>query len=163
MRKSGQMSNLLNMAQENFMQMLQNFYDLSKLLTNFTLTHPNVRALLESDETFDVIVLEVFMNEAMLGLGHRFNAPIIGVSTFGSSKWTNDMVGTPAPLSWVPNPFLSFTDRMTFTQRLGNTLYNALDLCYFNFFYYGQCNRKFIVKFLSIQNRLFKRCAPMFR
>lgn len=130
------MANILDMGENNFLDTLQGLFHLSQTITNVTMATPGFQALLKSNEKFDAIVMEVFLNEAMLGLGHRFKAPIIGVSTFGSSKWTNEMVGTPAPLSWVPNPFLAFTDRMTFTQRLGNTIAAIFDTAYFNFFYW---------------------------
>lgn len=85
-------------------------------MTNFILTHKNVQALLNSNEHFDLILMAVFLNEVMLGFGHRFTAPVVGYSPFGSSKWTNDMVGTPAPLSYVPSLYLGLSDRMTFLQ-----------------------------------------------
>lgn len=101
---------------------------LGVVISNFTLTHPRMRSFLaDPDEHFDVIVCEIFLNEAMLGLGYHFNAPIIGYSTFGASKWTNEMVGTPSPLSYVPHAFLSFTDRMSFVQRVANTIMTIHD------------------------------------
>jgi glucuronosyltransferase len=58
------------------------------------------------------------------------------VSTFGASKWTNDLVGSPSPISYVPHPFLSFTDRMTFTERFGNTLMVCFETLFMNIMYY---------------------------
>lgn len=107
------------------------------MLTNFTLTHPNVQQFIHNPtEKFDVIVCEIFLNEPMLGLSHTLKAPIIGVSTFGASKWTNDLVGTPAPLSYVPAPFLTYTDRMSFFERVGNTLYAIAEKLDYDLLYY---------------------------
>lgn len=85
-----------------------------------TLMHPHVRRLMDS-RSFDLVVVEIFCSEAIIGLGQHFGAPVIGVSTFGGSKWTNDLVGSPAPLSVVPHAFSTFTDQMSLLQRLGNT------------------------------------------
>lgn len=119
----------------NALQMLPNVHEMGLFITNFTLTHPRMTEFLaDPNEHYDLVICEIFVSEAMLGLGHHFNAPIIGFSTFGSSMWTNHLVGTPSPLSYVPHPFLSFSNRMTFVQRLGNTLMTAFQLYTFNTF-----------------------------
>lgn len=92
-------------------------------MTNYTLNHEVFQNFLRTNKIqFDVVVMEVFMNEAFLGIGHYFNAPVVGFSTFGASKWTNDMVGTPTPISYVPHLQIKFTDRMTFPERAINAL-----------------------------------------
>lgn len=93
-------------------------------LSDVALMSPEVQKLLKSDEKFDVILVEIFMSESLIGLGEHFNAPVIAVSTFGSNKWVNDLTGTPAPSSIVPSPFLSLTQDMTFCQRVYNTVFN---------------------------------------
>lgn len=81
-------------------------YNLGIMMTNFTLNHPVIEKFIATDQDFDVIVLEIFLDEALLGFAHRFKAPIIGFSAFGASKWTTDLVGSPSPLSFIPHPFL---------------------------------------------------------
>ncbi|XP_037038185.1 UDP-glycosyltransferase UGT4-like isoform X2 [Bradysia coprophila] len=105
-------------------------------MTNFTLNHEVYQNFLRTNDVhFDVIVTEVFMNEAFLGMGHYFNAPVIGFSTFGASKWTNDMVGTPTPMSYVPHLQIKFTDRMSFPQRAMNVIAYAVELFFMNWYY----------------------------
>uniref|UniRef100_A0A4Y0BFN0 UDP-glucuronosyltransferase n=1 Tax=Anopheles funestus TaxID=62324 RepID=A0A4Y0BFN0_ANOFN len=96
-------------------------------ITNTTLASPEVQSLLKSDETFDLLVLEIFLNDAFLGFADRFNCPVVGMSTFGASSWVNSLTGSPQPLSYVPHPMSSFTDKMNFWQRLGNVLFTAFD------------------------------------
>lgn len=111
------------MHKDNPLFALPNLHNMGIFITNFTLTHPRMTAFLaDPNEHFDLVICEIFINEAMLGLGQHFKAPIIGFSTFGSSMWSNDLVGSPSPLSYVPHPFLSFNNRMTFTQRVINTV-----------------------------------------
>ncbi|XP_058461853.1 UDP-glycosyltransferase UGT5-like [Malaya genurostris] len=102
-------------------------YTFGKVLTNSTLTDPAVTKLINSRQHFDLVILEVFMTDAMLGFAHHFNAPCVGISSFGASKWTTDLVGTPAPPSYIPNPFLAFTDHMSFKERLMNTLMSVTE------------------------------------
>jgi glucuronosyltransferase len=40
--------------------------------------------------------------------------------------WINDVVGTPFPLSYCPNPMLTYTDQMTFYERAENALFTTL-------------------------------------
>ncbi|XP_055610277.1 UDP-glycosyltransferase UGT5-like [Uranotaenia lowii] len=121
-------SNMLEFAQKGMLDTIKSTYGFGHAVVNGTLNDPAVVELIASKEHFDLIVLEIFMNDAMLGFVHHFNVPCIGVSTFGASKWTNDLVGNIAPPSYVPNPFLGFTDHMTFAQRLMNTVMSGVEI-----------------------------------
>ncbi|KAJ6640035.1 UDP-glycosyltransferase UGT5 [Pseudolycoriella hygida] len=106
------------------------------IMANFTLTHKVMQNFLSTDNVaYDVIVMQIFMNEAFLGIGHHFKAPIVGFSSFGASKWTNDMVGTPTPMSYVPHIQLKYTDRMTFFQRVCNVLAYVGETLYMDWIY----------------------------
>jgi hypothetical protein len=100
------MDNLLDMHDTPILQIIQNIYNMGITISNFTLNHPKTQKFIETDQDFDVIILEIFLTEPLLGFAHKFKAPIIGFSTFGASKWTTDLVGSPTPLSYVPHPFL---------------------------------------------------------
>jgi hypothetical protein len=100
------MANLLNMHESSVKKIVEDIYDMGINISNFTLRHPVVQKFIETDHEFDVVILEIFLSEPMLGFAHRFNAPVIGFSTFGASKWTTDLVGSPSPLSYAPHPFL---------------------------------------------------------
>ncbi|XP_053684148.1 UDP-glycosyltransferase UGT5-like isoform X2 [Sabethes cyaneus] len=121
-------SNLLSIADDGVLESIRKTYAFGHTTANETLKDAAITALLNSDDKFDLIILEIFMNDAMLGFAHHFKAPCIGISTFGASKWTNDLVGTPAPPSFVPNPFLSFTDHMSFGERMINTVMSAAEV-----------------------------------
>lgn len=100
------MQNLLDMHDTPILKVIEDIYAMGVRITNFTMNHPKTKKFIESEQEFDVIILEIFLSEPMLGFAHKFNAPIIGFSTFGASKWTTDLVGSPSPLSYVPHPFL---------------------------------------------------------
>jgi glucuronosyltransferase len=101
-----EMNTLLDVTEMSIFTMLHDLYMMGITITNFTISHPTMKAFIESDQHFDVILLDIFLDEALLGLGIRFNAPIIGVSTLGACKWTTDLVGSPSPLSFIPHPLL---------------------------------------------------------
>ncbi|KAF4519852.1 UDP-glycosyltransferase-09 [Ephemera danica] len=96
---------------------------------------PEVQALLEDKRGFDLVIVETFMNEAVYGFADYFKAPLVLVAPFGGFHFFNYGPGNPIPFSYVPNPVLGYSDRMSFTQRLTNTIFTLVwDLG--NQFYY---------------------------
>lgn len=102
---------------------------IGEMMTNLTLHNENFRRFLNTEPRphFDVVLMEIVLCEALLGLGPFFNAPLVGISTFGASKWTADLVGTPNMASYVVHPFMGYSHRMSFWQRLSNSAANWLD------------------------------------
>lgn len=116
-------ANILKFNNQYVWDMLPRIFEFGIAFTNLTLNHPRFKEFLLSDAQFDVIIVEVFLSEPLLALGHHFNAPVIGISTFGASKWTTELVGTPNIPSYVPHTFLGFSDKMTFAERVRNLFY----------------------------------------
>ncbi|XP_055378296.1 UDP-glycosyltransferase UGT5-like [Condylostylus longicornis] len=121
---------------KNIFEIFHGFSDIGIKISNLTMQEPMIQKLLKSNEKFDLIICEMTMNEVLLGFGHRFNAPIIAVSTFGPSLWTTDLVGTPSPLSYVPHPFLKLSDKMNLIERIMNILAATYERIYYDNFYY---------------------------
>lgn len=115
----------------------QKHVEFGRIISRHTLRHEKMQEFLKnSTEKFDVIILDTFMDEAMLGLGHHFNAPIIGLSTNAANKWSNEMVGTPVPLSYLPSNFdFNFGAGKTFWNRLRNVCNSLLQDYHFEFTY----------------------------
>ncbi|GLH07894.1 UDP-glucuronosyltransferase [Gryllus bimaculatus] len=67
------------------------------------LADPKLKTLIHSKEKFDLL------------------------SAFGGAVWMGDWVGNPSPPAYVPDPFLDFSDRMSFKQRLINTALGVLE------------------------------------
>ncbi|XP_034234754.1 UDP-glucuronosyltransferase-like [Thrips palmi] len=93
-------------------------------LLRATLKHPAFKAEINKPgQKFDVVITEAFfLQEAMVALGHKFNAPVVALNPFGLSPMVNEIMGNPMNPSWQPNAFLGFTDDMDFKERLLNTL-----------------------------------------
>jgi glucuronosyltransferase len=100
------LNNLLATNEYSMGRVVHDGYAAGVDMSNFTLNHPVTKKFLETDHEFDVIIVEIFMSESLLGFAHRFNAPVIGMSAFGAYKWLNDLVGTPSPPSYVPHSML---------------------------------------------------------
>lgn len=95
-------------------------------LTRKTLEHPNVQNLIHSNETFDVVVIEQFFNDALKGLATHFKAHQIIISPIGTNTWVNNYVGNPTMPSFSAEFFTGYSDKMNFLQRSYNLFVTGL-------------------------------------
>ncbi|XP_017081810.2 UDP-glycosyltransferase UGT5 [Drosophila eugracilis] len=96
--------------------------------TDFALAHSEVQELIHAKNKtgkFDLLLVEQFYNEGALMLGHLYQIPVITLSTFAYANYFSQIFGFINPLSYVPNVFLSCTDRMTLWERLENVVVTA--------------------------------------
>ncbi|CAO1423125.1 unnamed protein product [Diamesa serratosioi] len=147
--------NAFEFGSMNPVQLIFCLYEMGAVSSNSTLAHPAVQEIINSGETFDAVVVEIFNNDAISGLAQHFNCPLIGVTTFGAVKWANEMTGNQSPFSYVPHPFLSFTDKMSFKERLYNTMMSIVENIGFEFIYIPEQNR--------IYNNYFPKATKSFK
>ena len=117
-------------------------------MTEKTLSMKGFQTLINTTDTYDLVIMEQFFNEAYQGFAYRFNAPFIIFSTIGSNQWLNHYVGNPAPPSFAPCLFLNYSSYMTFIQRLLNGFYALYQDVYTNLYY------------LPMQNQLLQKYMP---
>lgn len=127
---------LQNIPNFNMLNHILHVFQFGSMMAELALNHTNVQKLLESDAKFDLII-----NEAHVGFAHHFKAPIIAVSPVGSNSWVNVYTGNPAPSSYIPDPFLGLSGKMTFLQRLENSLVSTDSLLSTIQNYYAQHNK----------------------
>lgn len=118
------------------------------------LTSESVKDLLNSDQTFDVILVELFAIDALLGIGQHFDCPVIGFNTFDGVYWNDIYTGNDSPYSTVPMVFLGLPDKMNFRQRLTNTIYSTVEKLTFNF-YHLRNQRKLYEKYFPKATKSF--------
>ncbi|XP_008197588.1 UDP-glycosyltransferase UGT5-like [Tribolium castaneum] len=105
---------------------LHAIYGMGIDLTENTFQNKRVQDLLKSGETFDLVIMEHFLNDAEVGIAHHFKAPFVLISPFGLSRLNNHVLGNPLPSSYIPNLIGTFSKHMTFWERLQNFLLNIL-------------------------------------
>lgn len=86
------MSNLLESSKEPIFKQILGFHNMGLNITEVLLSDPAVVELMKSNQTYDAVISEVFLNEAHFGLAEHFNAPLIGLGTFGAISWNTDLV-----------------------------------------------------------------------
>jgi glucuronosyltransferase len=107
----------------NIFQTFLMLWEFGNLYCELYLQDPGVQTLIHSkDETFDLVIIEAFVTDCFLGFAHKFNAPVVQVCSFGGAAWMGDFVGNPNPYSYVPDGLSHYGDRMTFWERLSNTI-----------------------------------------
>lgn len=74
-------------------------------------------------ETFDLIIVDILMNYCILGVIPALKSPSIFVSTLVAPSFLLQPLGNRMPPSFVPDPFLSYSDKMTFMERVSNLMF----------------------------------------
>ncbi|XP_063221113.1 UDP-glycosyltransferase UGT5-like [Bacillus rossius redtenbacheri] len=101
----------------------QVFLEMSVEICDKTFSNRQVQELLESDQGFDLVVLEAFALDCFLVFPHLLRSPFALVSTSAAMPWTDGWFGNPGNPSHVPVNLLGHADRMTFWERLVNTVF----------------------------------------
>jgi hypothetical protein len=117
---------LLNRDKVGMYENLDFIYTMGYEIADRTFKNKNVQKLLNSGEKFDVVIMEHFLNEALIGLGHHFKAPVILMSTVATNCFSNYIMANPAPSSYVPNLRSTLTKNMNFWQRLQSFGFNFI-------------------------------------
>lgn len=130
----------------NIHQKLSQMLTICHNMTYSTLIHPNVVNLLKSGEKFDLIFMEIFLNDVFIGFSHLFNAPVVGISTMGATMWISELTGNPLPYSYVPHIMSGYTDKMGYLERAGNAMMHSVESIYHKLIF-----RRLQVRFFSIK------------
>lgn len=72
------------------------------------------------NESFDLVIVEQFNSDCMLGVAHQLNAPVIGLSCCNIMPWHFARMGLPYEPGLYPTTFCEGTDEMPFHKRLSN-------------------------------------------
>ncbi|XP_039439844.1 UDP-glycosyltransferase UGT5-like [Culex pipiens pallens] len=91
-----------------------------------------------NDLSFDLVVSEQFFQESWLMFAHKFNAPIVTISTYGYSDFMDRAMGILTPWSFVPHMILDYEDDMNFLQRAYNVLVSSVDYVIRELYYLPQ-------------------------
>ena len=88
--------------------------------------------LMTTDEQFDLVIVEGFLNECVLPLVHKFEAPLIYLLGISPPPWILDAIGSPLATAYFPYPGFNFTDPTSFWQRTLNTLSGIVGIYFRN-------------------------------
>ncbi|XP_034834101.1 UDP-glucosyltransferase 2-like [Maniola hyperantus] len=83
--------------------------------------NPQVRALVSSTKTYDLVIVEVFGSECFLPFGKRFKAPVVGLLSSVPLPWVNEQLGNPEGTAYIPAYMMGYGQRMNVWERFLNT------------------------------------------
>ncbi|KAI4497702.1 hypothetical protein M0802_007242 [Mischocyttarus mexicanus] len=86
---------------------------------------PEFKNLIENppnDPPYDLVITELFASHCYLAFGRHLNVPIVGIMTAPFHDWIGHLTGVPHEGSYLPNIFSDFPPKMSFVQRLINTV-----------------------------------------
>uniref|UniRef100_A0A0A9XDI6 UDP-glucuronosyltransferase 1-9 n=1 Tax=Lygus hesperus TaxID=30085 RepID=A0A0A9XDI6_LYGHE len=87
---------------------------------------PEFVELLSSDKKYDMVIGEFFFfQEHFSYLIHRFDALGVAFSSNPDFSWLNEMSGLPDNPAYMSHFFTDFSDKLTFYERVKNTLLSA--------------------------------------
>ncbi|KAJ8961043.1 hypothetical protein NQ314_005972 [Rhamnusium bicolor] len=139
---------LYDVGQMSYIRILTWLNDYGSGYTEDTLRVKEVQELLKSNEKFDLVVTEHFMNEAMLIFPYKFNCPSVILTPGPTMIFNNHLFANPSPSSYVTNILLNFGNHMSFWDRLKNTYYNVVGELFLNYI------------MLPSQAKILKRTVP---
>lgn len=82
----------------------------------------NVQAFLKEDNHFDLALVAHFNSDCFLALKKKYRIPVIRTLSCGLLPWSSYRYGIPYNTAYMPNIFLDFSEKMTFLQRVVNTV-----------------------------------------
>ena len=88
---------------------------------------PHVQEILDMPAgSYDLVFIEPFFGqEFLVGLGHKFKAPVVGLNSLGECTDLSYYSGSTFSPAFRPQPHLDISDRMNFRERLWNTIFVA--------------------------------------
>ncbi|PSN50534.1 hypothetical protein C0J52_03503 [Blattella germanica] len=87
------------------------------------------QTLLKSTENFDLIITEAAFTDCLYGIIPKFGSPpVVAISAYGIPPWMIDLMGTPENPSYIPNSILPYSEHMTLSERMYNTLITGLSV-----------------------------------
>lgn len=132
----------------SFMKKIKYLHHMGYYLTEELLSHHNFQNLLRSKTNYNVIIVDYFLNEATLGIGNIFEAPVVLFSSLPSFTSSNNLFANPAPSSYIPHLLAEYTGRMDLGQRFVNLAYNTFDTFY-KYYYSFPLHDKLLKTYIS--------------
>lgn len=86
------------------------------------LSSKQIQDFLKANQTFDLIAMEYFNTDCFLGFAHKFKAPVISIGSCSLMPWHNHRFGNPDNPAYIPVNLMRHSDRMSFFERVENTV-----------------------------------------
>lgn len=98
------------------------FTTLSKNICELLFTSKEIQELLDANTKFDLVILNIFFSECIYQIVKKFESPIIGYHSTPMVAWAPEKLAAPPNPAIIPNVYMTFGPKMTFFERVENSL-----------------------------------------
>ncbi|XP_063922007.1 UDP-glycosyltransferase UGT5-like isoform X2 [Zophobas morio] len=137
---------LWDLESQNLLKNIMASYDFGNVITQKTLQNKEVQELLQSNEHFDLVIVEHFFDDALKGFAAHFKAPLVLFSSMGSTEWNRECMGAPMLPTINAVIYTQYTNRMRFFQRIRNLYGTIFDYLYRHYVFYP-VQRKYMAQY----------------
>ncbi|XP_046620210.1 UDP-glucosyltransferase 2-like [Neodiprion virginianus] len=95
---------------------------------------PQLQNILNTKTKYDVMVTEVFGTNCYLAVAHKLQIPVVGVTTGVMYSWGYSPFFGDGNPSFIPSQLGSFTNEMSFLERVENTIIHFYSIFLFNYY-----------------------------
>lgn len=122
-------NNFMNMLKTgyDFFDLMSKFFDMMDDLIHYQFTHPGLVELMESNRTFDLMLVEVSLPIWTL-LSVKFKCPFVGLSTMDAHPGAHAMVGNAVHPALYPYADFGFGEKLSLTERISSACFTVLGL-----------------------------------
>ncbi|XP_038210097.1 UDP-glycosyltransferase UGT5-like [Zerene cesonia] len=106
--------------------------------TELTLNSTAIKAFLNEENTFDLVICEQFFQEALYALAHKYSAPLALVTTFGNCMRHNFVTGNPLQVATAISEFLDLEDPTSLWGRFRNLYFTIYEYVWWKYWYLGK-------------------------
>ncbi|TMW46154.1 hypothetical protein DOY81_008766, partial [Sarcophaga bullata] len=127
-----------NYMDNNFFSNLQIVFGNCTSMNGNIFKNPQVKQLMQEEQKFDLILLDILLSDSLYGLGEHFNAPMVGVSNYCTWLTVDALVGNISPASFIPSVLIQHAFEVNFMQRCLNFALDMINEMIYNFMYLNQ-------------------------
>lgn len=113
-----------------------------------------VKKFLEEKNSFDLLLVEDFFSECTWPLARKFECPVIRFISHSLLAWNGKQAGNPLASAYVPNVYHPQNHKMSFIERLENSLVNLYHILYWNFLFVPT-QREITKKYVNVDETTF--------
>lgn len=124
-------------------------HNIGQLACEMGMTAKVVQRFLKEDNKFDVAILESFNTDCFLTLVKQFDVPVVRVTSDTIMPWANHKFGNPNNPAYIPNVSLKFSNKMTFLERVENTVLTWAQTFFFNYIVGTKSDTKVSMKYFG--------------
>lgn len=96
---------------------------------------PKFKKFIEEDRSkFDLVIAEEFFTPLFYIFAHKYNAPLVLASSFGSAHYISEYLGNSLELSYVPHEFSHMYKDFTIWERFQNVIFSYYHIIFRKFY-----------------------------